>query len=282
MFRCTKCYREIYSYSAPDSCPHCGVWFSGVRCESCGYTGTKYEFAGSRCPKCLNHVYIPYSGSTSSAGSAPSNPWTKNDLIWLWSVIAGIILLIAGFIWYSNYEPSAEKTISQVDSASNTFTDERDGHVYKTIRIGNQVLMAENFAYKPGNGNYWVYNNQSSFVDVFGYLYDWETANEIAPSGWHLPSKEEWEALRDSLGDQINRGAEDHIIGGVNNTFNAIMCGSRNPNGTFNENDATFWSSTPYGESKAWFFRLNSKETILKRSNRKYGFSVRLLKNLDN
>ena len=79
-------------------------------------------------------------------------------------------------------------------------TDKRDGKVYETVIIGEQEWMAENLAYKPDSGEYLAYDNDTSNVVKYGYLYDWETAKNVCPTSWHLPSKSEWNILLDYLG----------------------------------------------------------------------------------
>jgi uncharacterized protein (TIGR02145 family) len=68
-----------------------------------------------------------------------------------------------------------------------SFIDIRDGKNYKWVRFGKQIVMMQNFAFKPGFGNF--YGNEP---DKRGYLYDWETALKITPMGWHLPTESEW------------------------------------------------------------------------------------------
>ena len=116
-----------------------------------------------------------------------------------------------------------------------TFTDPRDGNVYKIVTIGNQLWMAENLRYLPSvvgpeTGSqttpyYYVYNYNSTSVTTaktnanyttYGVLYNWpaamagsssSTANPsgvkgISPEGWHLPSDAEWTELTDYLGGE--------------------------------------------------------------------------------
>jgi uncharacterized protein (TIGR02145 family) len=76
------------------------------------------------------------------------------------------------------------------DSKLGYFTDTRDNRKYKVIKIGAQVWMAENLAYKTSSGSL-AYNNELGNVAKYGYLYTWETAQKICPNGWRLPVEKE-------------------------------------------------------------------------------------------
>ncbi|MEZ5084263.1 MAG: FISUMP domain-containing protein [Bacteroidales bacterium] len=95
---------------------------------------------------------------------------------------------------------SAMTFTTQEGFSGSTFTDPRDGKVYQTVIIDNQEWMAENLAYAPSSGNYWAYDYDVTNVETYGYLYDWETALVVCPTGWHLPSDEEWMELEMALG----------------------------------------------------------------------------------
>jgi uncharacterized protein (TIGR02145 family) len=121
-----------------------------------------------------------------------------------------------------------------------SFTDERDGNQYKFVKIGNQIWMAENLKYMPDvvGFNKWsitepyYYVNEYNGTNVneakstvsynnFGVLYNWPAATNgapesnsnpsgvqgVCPSGWHLPSRDEWEQFIDYLGG-------DNVAGG--------------------------------------------------------------------
>jgi len=79
-----------------------------------------------------------------------------------------------------------------------SFTDPRDKNTYKTVRIGKQVWMAENLAFNAADSKF--YGDDQTNCDKYGRLYNWETAMEMCPSGWHLPEHTEWEILMDFVG----------------------------------------------------------------------------------
>jgi uncharacterized protein (TIGR02145 family) len=116
----------------------------------------------------------------------------------------------------------------QIGDKYGKFTDPRDGKIYKTVKIGNQVWMAENLAYKTQKGS-WAYNNDENNAKIYGYLYEWEAANNACPPGWHLPTKAEWETLISNLGSEPGNKmkstrVEEHSCVGTNQSgFGAVF-----------------------------------------------------------
>ena len=101
------------------------------------------------------------------------------------------------------------------------YTDPRDGYTYKTIKIGNQIWLAENLRYLPRIGKgYYVYDYLGNDVSEaketqnykdFGVLYNMLAAQEACPVGWHIPSDVEWKELDKYLG-LPNIGKEGFLI----------------------------------------------------------------------
>ena len=118
-------------------------------------------------------------------------------------------------------------------------TDERDAQIYNTVKIGNQVWMAENLNYKTENS--YCYNDSTTYCDMYGHLDTWDVAMGICPSGWHLPDTTDWKILVESVGGwneagKILKSKTGWISfeNGDNYGFSLLPGGFRHGGGTFN------------------------------------------------
>ena len=88
-----------------------------------------------------------------------------------------------------------------------TIVDNRDGKVYKTVKIGNQVWMAENLDYadsarrslSPSDGS-WCFDDDEAKCKVTGRIYTWGALKDVCPDSWHLPNAEDWNTLFETVG----------------------------------------------------------------------------------
>jgi uncharacterized protein (TIGR02145 family) len=133
--------------------------------------------------------------------------------------------------------------------SEDTFTDPRDGKVYRTTKIGSQVWMAENLNYNAPDSR--CYNDSPEYGEKYGRLYDWETAKKAVPQGWHLPTNEEWDQLYRYADGTSGAGSpyESHTAG---KRLKAKKGWSKNSNGM---GDFDF-SALPggYGDSDGYFY----------------------------
>ena len=86
-----------------------------------------------------------------------------------------------------------------------TMTDERDGKTYRTVEIGEQVWMAENLNYAgPNDDISRCYGDVPATCEAGGRIYSLSVADTVCPSGWHLPTNEEFEILLTTVGGKDN------------------------------------------------------------------------------
>ena len=189
---------------------------------------------------------------------------------------------------------SAEESSSSVKLSSSSvilsevegiLTDSRDGQTYKTVVIGSQTWMAQNLNYVRA-GSY-CYMDASFYCAEYGRLYTWNAARTACPSGWHLPSKDEFEMLFSAVGGQSIAGKmlkSTSVNGTDAYSFSALLAGLRFNGGYFTDmgHYAHFWSSTEYkyDNNNAYNMYLHNSEdnAHLPDYSKDLGFSVRCVK----
>jgi len=131
-----------------------------------------------------------------------------------------------------------------------TFTDTRDGNIYKWVKIGDQIWMAENLAYLPSvddnssfstkrTPGYGVYGYDGNNIaaakahteeingktvnmyETYGVLYNGYAVKEanICPDGWHIPTDDEWNELIEYLATNGHRGTEGTALKAASGWF---------------------------------------------------------------
>ncbi len=212
-----------------------------------------------------------------------------------------------------------------------TITD-IDGNVYKTVQIGEQIWTIDNLRttkYNDGTeiprvtGNTawseltsgaYCYTENTTDPDTivkYGAFYNWYAVEtgKLAPSGWHVPTNQEWSLLQFYLqdngynwdgttsGNKIGKSLaaktnwkSSNTEGDIGNDiasnnssgFSALPVGWRKVDGLFISRGsyALFWGSTEAGPSEASLRRLdyNDVKIVTGSDSKIYGSSVRLIK----
>jgi uncharacterized protein (TIGR02145 family) len=191
-----------------------------------------------------------------------------------------------------------------------------DSNIYYTIKIGNQCWFGENLkTTKLNDGTaiphvtdntewknlnspaYCWYNNNIGNKNPYGAIYNWFTVGtgDLCPTGWHVPSDDEWTELTDYLGGIDTAGAYlkekgtmhwNSNTGATNETaFTAVGGGLRGALfGLFSYmGEYGYWWSTTVelATNNAWYrhLRHNTNTVSLFPTDKRIGYSVRCVRN---
>jgi len=125
----------------------------------------------------------------------------------------------------------------------------------KTVKIGEQIWMAENLNIETGNSV--CYENKEANCKKYGRLYDWKTAMKACPSGWHLPTEKEWKKLIAFSGGEKKAGKKLKEKTG----FSALFGGSFNSSdagGFYGADNFGEWWSASKGDYEAYFVSISN------------------------
>ncbi|WP_019038382.1 FISUMP domain-containing protein [Psychroflexus tropicus] len=219
--------------------------------------------------------------------------------------INSAILLIVLLVLNPFLQKNVLAQNQNLKTSRGTFTDTRDDKVYKTITIGSQVWLAENFAYLPkvDTLHISVYGYKGTSVrkakktksyKEHGVLYSWEYANKLAPKGWRLPTDADWIQLETEVGMSrelaIKHGwrGDNNSVGSLKENgdsgFNIKFAGWRTDYGDFrfqNEH-ANFWAADSHDKERAYERLIGVTNERIGREfgNKGCGFSVRYVRDI--
>jgi uncharacterized protein (TIGR02145 family) len=143
------------------------------------------------------------------------------------------------------------------------------GRIYRTVTIGSQTWMAENLDFnRSGSG---CQGNNPRNCTIYGRLYDWYTAFEVCPDGWHLPSYDEWTILIDFIGSDAGTKlkASDGWDGTDDYGFSALPGGYCPGRPCVNIDYGGYWwtaSDSGFNRS-AWLSAIYSRDSNIHRGS---------------
>ena len=182
-----------------------------------------------------------------------------------------------------------------------------DGNVNQTSGPDNKNASVQKYCYANDPANCTTYGGLYQWDEMMAYNTSVSTNGPgpqgICPTGWHIPTDNEWKCLEMNLGmlqseadktgtrgtDEGGKLKSTSALWGAPNTgatnssgFSALPGGYRYTNGSFNSVglNGYWWSATEFSGSVAWSRYLLSSYPAVYRFNygKANGYSVRCIK----
>jgi uncharacterized protein (TIGR02145 family) len=194
-----------------------------------GLLDTIFEVAGSEQGYDFQLLFNQWHSSIKLRHARGERTWTEQYMDSGDPKASSELLAVELFRGFLNQNSRQDQFVSREsgdESSTNSVVDV-DGNIYKTVKIGNQLWMAENLRvtlFRNGdsirnvtngkgwsnlsNGAYCNYDNDVNKAATYGKLYNWYAVKDkrkIAPAGWHVPTDAEWKQLEMYLGMSQNQ-----------------------------------------------------------------------------
>ena len=183
------------------------------------------------------------------------------------------------------------------------------GYEYDIVEIGYQCWFSENCRYLPSvslssdssttDPYFYVYGYEGTNVEeakstdnylTYGVLYNWSAVmtEGVCPSGWHIPSDEEFMEVIDYIGTGSGSVKVLKSTTGWNTSYNDTNSSGFNglPGGCANSvfygigHSACWWSSSASGSYNAWIrgVHFNYPDRLRSWAHRYNGLSARCIR----
>jgi uncharacterized protein (TIGR02145 family) len=173
------------------------------------------------------------------------------------------------------FDPFFEYCLNNVINDKEILTDNRDDKTYKYVVIGTQTWMAENLRYEAQGTE--CYDSNPDNCEILGTLYSFYAIRNtnICPTGWHLPSAAEWNALKylaDDAGTLLKANSELWGAGKGMDIFGFTVL----PNGYWRSGfsgigeSTYFWSATYSSSYNRYYYYFNTNQLLTYQSIYEY------------
>jgi uncharacterized protein (TIGR02145 family) len=188
-----------------------------------------------------------------------------------------------------------------------------DGNVYKVIRIGTQLWTVENLRttrYNDGavittgmtntdwgnatSGACAIYGDDNANNATYGKLYNWHAVHtgKLAPTGWHIPTRAEWDVLVEYLGGSSVAGGKMKSTSplwtppntGADNSsgFTALPSGWKGSSGNYSllGESAYWWASSERNAGQGDYLRVDDDlaGSAINGATKTFGYAVRCVR----